>query len=564
MAVHNTEVADLFDKMADLLEIKDENPFRIRAYRNAALTIRNLSKSLKNMIEEDIDLTGLPHIGKDLAAKIREIVETGTFAALKKVGLPLGLSELMRIGSLGGRGIKKLYEGLHITNLEELKEAAETGKIREIVGFAEHTEKKILENIATVTESKKRTKLIVADRILEDFVEYLKSGEVAGSVRRRKETVGDGDILVADDGSDVIDRFVVYEDVKKVLAKGPTKSSVLLKSGFQVDLRVIGKESYGAALLYFTGSKEHNIELRKMAVKKGLKINEYGLFDGKKRIAGKSEQEMYRALGLPYIEPELREDRGEIDAAQKGKLPSLIDVKDIRGDLHMHSTYSDGKCDLEGMVQAAVKKGYEYIGVTEHSQRIRIAGGLKPKEVEKVIRHIDRLNKKFKNIIILKGIEVDILEDGKLDLPDDILAQLDYRVCSVHYKFNLSLQAQTERIIRAMDSPYFNILGHPTGRIIGGRKPYDIDMERIMQAAKERGCVLEVNSQPDRLDLNDLHCRMAKEIGVKVAVSTDAHSIDDLDRMKYGVGQARRGWIEKKNVINTGTLRQLKKAFKRR
>jgi DNA polymerase (family 10) len=375
---------------------------------------------------------------------------------------------------------------------------------------------------------------------------------VAGSYRRRRETVGDLDILVtAAKGAPVIARFVGYEDVAEVISRGTTRSTVVLRNGLQVDLRVVPKVSYGAALHYFTGSKAHNIAVRRMGVARGLKINEYGVSKGEKRIAGRSEKEVYAEVGLPYIEPELRENQGEIEAALKKRLPRLVSLEDIRGDLHTHSTASDGHASIEAMAMAAQARGHAYFAVSDHSRRVTIAHGLDARRLARQIGQIDWLNDELKGIRVLKSSEVDILEDGTLDLPDAILAQLDLTVCAVHSKFDLPRDRQTERIIQAMDNPNFNILAHPTGRLLGQRPAYDVDMERLMQAAKERNCILEVNAQPERLDLTDTHCRLAKEIGVKVAISTDAHSTRDLDLLRFGIAQARRGWLEPDDVINT-------------
>ncbi|MBD3427092.1 MAG: DNA polymerase/3'-5' exonuclease PolX [Candidatus Omnitrophica bacterium] len=573
MPVHNKDISDIFEKMANLLEIKGANQYRIRAYRNAAQTVKNLSKNVSDLVDEDEDLSELPNIGKDLAGKIKKILKKGTFPDLKKLEkkVPPKLDDIMQISGLGGKRVKKIYDQLEIKSLEDLRKAAEEGQVRKIKGFGKKTEKSILEGIETIEESGERLKLAVAEKITQDIVSHLKKDKkikditIAGSNRRKKETVGDADILVTcKKGSGVMDRFTEYEDVGKVLAKGKTKSSVKLESGFQVDLRVLPQVSYGAALIYFTGSKAHNIAIRKIAGKKKFKINEYGVFRGDNRVAGKTEKEVYEKIGLEYIEPELRENRGEIEAAKKGKLPDLIESGDIRGDLHTHTKLTDGKYTLEEMVDAAKEKDYDYVGITEHSKHVSVAGGLKAKEVEREIKRIDKLNKKLRKITVLKGIEVDILENGSLDLPDSLLKELDYTVCAVHYKFGLSKKKQTDRILKAMDNKYFNILAHPTGRMLKEREPYELDIERIMKGAKKRGCILELNSHPERLDLNDVYCKMAKEIGVKIAISTDAHSIDELDYIKYGLGQARRGWLEKSDVVNTGTLKQLKKAFKRK
>jgi len=388
---------------------------------------------------------------------------------------------------------------------------------------------------------------------------------VAGSYRRRKETVGDLDILItAKKGASVMDRFTDYDEVEEIVSKGKTRSTVRLRSGLSVDLRVVPQVSYGAALHYFTGSKAHNIAIRKIGVKKGYKVNEYGVFKNEKRIAGKTETEIYKKMGLHYVEPELREQRGEIEAARKNKLPNLIRVQDIRGDLHSHTKATDGHHTLKQMAQAAQKKGYDYLAITEHSQHLTVAKGLNKKRLLEHIKAIDKLNEKSDGIVLLKSIEVDILEDGKLDLPDSVLKELDLVVGSVHYKFDLSRKKQTQRVQRAMDNPYFNILGHPTGRLINQRDAYDIDVEALIKTAKDQGCFMELNAQPDRLDLTDDACKLAKDMGVKVAISTDAHSTANLDFMYCGVDQARRGWLEKDDVINTRSLTALKKLLNRK
>jgi len=361
-----------------------------------------------------------------------------------------------------------------------------------------------------------------------------------------------------------MEHFISYEDVRKVIAKGETRSTVLLRSGLQVDLRMVPEASYGAALHYFTGSKAHNIAIRTMGVRRKLKINEYGVFKGSRWIAGRTEGEVYKQVGLPFIEPELRENWGEIEAADERRLPKLITLKDIRGDLHVHTKETDGRNSLKEMVEASVKLGYEYVAITNHSKQVTVARGLDVKGMRALIRKIDRLREKTQGITILKSGEVDILESGSLDLPNSILKELDLTVCAVHSKFNLSRERQTERIIRAMDNPYFNILAHPSGRLINEREPYEVDMERLMKAAKQRNCHLELNAHPDRLDLTDIYCKMAKEMGVKVAVSTDAHSTGDLRFMRFGIGQARRGWLEPEDVLNTRSLKRLVSLLKRR
>lgn len=572
MSVNNNDVAQIFNKVADLLEIEGENRFKIRAYRNAAMTIENLPHSAADMIKKQEDLTLLPGIGKDLADKIKNIVKTGELELLTELEnkFPPGLSKLMDIPGLGPKKVKKLYDTLNVQNIDELAKAADEKKIRKIPEFSVKTEEHISNEIKKIKKEYNRIKLSVADQYILPLVEYLKQDknikkiEIAGSYRRRQETIGDIDILVTcDNNRGIMDRFINYDGVSEILSKGETRSSVVLKSGIQVDIRVVPQKSYGAALLYFTGSKSHNIAIRKIAKQKGRKVNEYGLFEGEKFIAGNSEEEMYRKINLPYIVPQLRENRGEIEAALQGTLPKLIELKDIKGDLHTHTKVTDGKNSLEEMVEAAQKKGYQYIANTEHSKHVGIAHGLDEKAMSEHIKKIDKLNENLKNFTVLKGVELDILDDGSLDLPDSILKELDIIVCSIHYKFNLPRQEQTERVLRAMDNKYFQIFAHPTGRLINERSPYDIDMDRIMDNAKETGCILELNAHPSRLDLNDIHCKMAKEMGIKIAISTDSHSIGGYDTMSYGIDQAKRGWIEADDVVNTRNLNELKKLLKK-
>jgi len=571
MPIHNSDIAAIFDHIADLLDIKGDNNFRVRAYRDAARSVGEQTGSVAGMLDKGEDLTELPGIGRELAAKIREIVETGSLAFLQKLEkeIPGSLGELLAISGLGPRKVQVLYEKLGITSLAELEEAIKAEKLRQLPGFGQKTEKNIKEELQRLTGSSQRFKLAVADQIALPLLEYLRKSkgvrevEIAGSFRRRKETVGDLDILVTHQkGSEVMERFVSFEDVERVVSQGRTRSTVLLKSGLQVDMRAVAQVSYGAALHYFTGSKAHNIAVRRMAVKKGLKINEYGVFKGDERIAGRTEKEVYDQVGLPYIEPELREDRGEIESAGKGKLPKLLGVDDLRGDLHAHTQRTDGHASLEEMAEAAKELGYEYLAITEHSKKVTVAHGLHADELRKHLKAIERLNDKLDGIVLLKGIEVDILDDGSLDLDDEVLAELDLTVCSVHSKFNLSRDKQTERIIRAMDNPHFRILGHPSGRLINERPPYEVDMERVIRAAADRGRFLECNAHPDRLDLTDTWLKLAKDLGVKVAISTDAHSTEGLNYMRFGVWQARRGWLEADDVLNTRSLSQLLQIFK--
>lgn len=570
--VKNIDIANIFDRLADLLELEGENPFRVRAYRNAAATVENLPQNLEEMVKKGDDLTSLPAIGNDLAQKINDIVNHKEIDLLKRLEEknPIDFEELNRIQGLGPRRIKKLYEILNVQNIDDLYHAAEEQKIRNLPGFSKKIEEHILEEIKKIKEKYNRMKISTAEQNALPIVEYLRENrsiqdiEIAGSYRRRKETIGDLDILVTcEDSISVMTHFVNYFDIDEVLSKGDTRSSIILKSGIQVDLRVLPQKSYGAAMLYFTGSKAHNIVIRKLAKQKDWKVNEYGLFSNDDFLAGETEKGIYNKLGLSYIEPELRENRGEFEAAESGNLPELIKLSDIKGDLHTHTNLTDGKNTLEEMAEAAQKLGYKYIANTDHSKRVTVAGGLDEKQVFENIKRTDKLNENFKDFTILKGIEVDILEDGSLDLSDKVLKELDIVVGAIHYKFNLTREEQTERILRAMDNPYLNIIAHPTGRLINEREPYDIDLEKIMQKAKENNCILEINSQPSRLDLNDLNSRKAKEMGVKLVISTDAHSTTQYDFMRFGIGQARRGWIEKNNVINTRNINQLKEIIKR-
>jgi DNA polymerase (family 10) len=572
LPVHNAEMAEIFNQVADLLEIEGANQFRVRAYRNAARTIGGLPRSVADMIEEGQDLTELPGIGEDLAGKIEEIVETGSLAQLEEIKrrTPPELADLLKISGLGPKRVQALREGLGIVSREDLEQAARQGKIQQLGGFGEKIERGILKDIERAKGEEERTLLMVAEQIAEPLVDYLREGGriedviVAGSYRRRKETVGDLDILAtSEEGAKAIERFVEYEDVEEVISEGETRSTVVLRSGMQVDLRVVPRDSYGAALLYFTGSKSHNIALRNMALEQDLKINEYGVFKGEDQIAGETEEEIYGVFDLSYIPPELRENQGELEAASKGQLPQMITLEDLRGDLQSHTKASDGNASLKEMAQAAQDRGHEYFAITDHSKYVAVTQGLDVEGLARQIEEIDRLNGQLDGIVLLKGVEVDILEDGSLDLPDDILKELDLAICSIHSKFGLSREKQTERIIRAMDNPYFNILAHPTGRLIGERAPYDVDMERVMEAARERGCFLEINAQPKRLDLDDAYCKMAKEMGLKVAISTDAHSVNELDYLRFGVGQARRGWLEAEDVLNTRSWKELKKLLKR-
>lgn len=568
MPVQNAEIAAMFDQAAELLEIKGENQFRVRAYRRAARVVEGLPQSVKSLLTAGRDLSELPGIGKDLAGKIAEIVAIGHFPLLDslKRALPGELGEIAALPGLGPKRVKLLHDRLKVSTLDDLRRVIKAGRLHRIRGFGPIIEKKLsaaLEKPAVT----KRFKLSVAEAEAEALVAFLRNGGrvvVAGSYRRRRDTVGDLDVLVtAADGAAVGDKLARYENVAQVLAHGPTRTTVVLRSGLQVDVRAVPEASYGAALLYFTGSQAHNIALRGLAAHRGWKLNEYGLFSGRRRIAGLTEEEVYKKLGLAFIPPELREDRGEIVLAAANKLPRLVTRADIRGDLHVHSDWTDGTASIEAMAEAAQARGYEYIALTDHSRRVAMAHGLDPARLIKQAREIDRVNDRLRGLTILKGIEIDILKDGRLDLPDASLARLDVVVASVHSYFDLPREAQTERVIRAMSNRHVSIIGHPTGRLIGERDPYDIDMERVIAAARDQGCHLEVNSQPERLDLNDTYIHAAKEASVSLAISTDAHSTDSYDWIRFGIDQARRGWLTAADVINTRSLTDLRKILRR-
>jgi DNA polymerase (family 10) len=571
MPVQNAEIAEMFDQTAELLEIKGDNPFRSRAYRNAARVIERLPKSITSLLKAGEDLSELPGIGKDLAGKIETIVATHRFDVLDRLKreLPGDLGEIAALPGLGPKRVKLLYDKLGVRSLEDLRRAVKSGRLRELRGFGAKSEQKLAAALAK-PQAEKRFKISEAEAEAEALLSHLRGRAsnghvvVAGSYRRRRDTVGDLDVLmIARDGKAAGDRLARYENVANVLAHGPTRTTVVLRSGIQVDLRVVPKGSYGAALLYFTGSKAHNIALRGLANDRGWKLNEYGLFAGKRRIAGTTEEEIYTKLDLATIPPEMREDRGEVMLARTGKLPKLITLADIRGDLHVHSNWSDGRAPIAEMAAAAKARGYAYMALTDHSQHVTIAHGLDASRLARQIEEVDRLNDSLDGFTVLRGAEVDILADGRLDLPDKILSRLDLVVAAVHYKLELPRKAQTERIISAMDNRHVSIIAHPTGRLIGEREACDVDIEAIITAARERGCHLELNSDPDRLDLNDIRVHAAKSAGVKLAISTDAHSTAGFANIRFGIDQARRGWLEASDAINTQPLPRLRKILKR-
>ncbi|MDX1609646.1 MAG: DNA polymerase/3'-5' exonuclease PolX, partial [Halofilum sp. (in: g-proteobacteria)] len=493
MSTRNRDIAAMFQRLADLLEIEGDNPFRIRAYRNAADTVTGLSHALTDLVAAGADLTEYPHIGEEIAEKIATIVETGRLPALDEVAarVPPELSDLMQVKGLGPKGVKALYEAFRIRSLDDLEQVAEAGRVRELDGFGAKKEQALLEGIRRLRAAgPRRTRIDQAEQLAEPLREWLAGVdgveriEIAGSYRRRRETVGDLDILVAcDDGAGVMQRLVDYDEVEAVVSHGSTRSTVRLAGGLQVDVRAVEPASFGAALVYFTGSKAHNVELRQRAGERDWKLNEYGLFGGDERIAGGSEEAVYRQLGLDWIPPELREDRGEIGLAEAGRLPALIEAADLRGNLHAHTTWSDGRDSLEAMAAAARERGLEYLAITDHGPKVKVANGLDAKRLREQANAIAKLDAELDDLALLRGCEVDILADGRLDLDDEVLAELEVVVCSIHYNLNLSREEQTRRVLRAMDNPHFMIWGHPTAREIGRREPIDIDLEACLAAA---------------------------------------------------------------------------------
>jgi len=564
----NKELADIFDKWADILEFMGDNPYHIRAYRNAARLIRDLSEDIEVLAKEG-KLSQLPGIGQRLQAKILEFLRTGKIEEFEKLKqqVPDTIFTLLDIPGVGPKTVKLLYDELGIRSIEDLKRAIERGELLKLPGFGPKKVEKIKKGIELYEKSGGRILLgvavFIADRIVNQLKEHsaVERISVCGSTRRMKETVGDIDILATGKNNlEIIEAFVNLPNVKEILWKGTKKATVIVEEGEQVDLRVIEPESYGAALQYFTGSKAHNIHLRTICLKLGYKLNEYGLFKGDEKIAGRTEEEIYSALGMDTPPPEIREDTGEIEAALEHRLPKLVGYDEIKGDLHIHSNWSDGASTIEEIAKKAIEMGYRYVAITDHSKSLKVANGLSEEELERRNYEIDKLNEKFKGKIkILKGAEVDILPDGSLDYPDEILKELDFVVAAVHSRFT---QDNTERILKAINNPYVNVIAHPTGRVIGQREGYPLDLEKVMRAAAETGTALEVNSYYNRLDLRDAHCRMAIKFGVKLVISTDSHHVDHMWMMKLGVGTARRGWVESKDVVNTGGLRELRRFVK--
>jgi DNA polymerase (family 10) len=574
MSLRNSDISEIFSEVADLLDIQGANPFRVRSYRNASRTVKDLSHDLGELIEEGKDLSELPDIGSSIAEKIEEIVKTGRLKQLEELREKVSpeLSELLALENLGPRRVAQLNRELGISSLEELEKKARDGSIANLEGFGKKTEKNILEEIERYRDQGDWERMLLsgAEEQVKPLLEYLESLDeiqkvvAAGSYRRRKETVGDLDILaLCFEPEPAMKAFREYDRVERVVSSGSSKSTVIMKGGLQVDLRIIEEKSFGAALYYFTGSKSHNIETRKMARDRELKVNEYGVFSGDRQVAGKEEEGVMEAIGVGYIPPELRENRGEIQAALEKRLPDLVELEDIRGDLHMHTDETDGKYPLEEMVSAALEFGYEYMAITDHSKKVSMVGGLDEKRLAKQVEIIRKLDESTKGITILAGIEVDILKDGTLDLSDDALQNLDFVVASAHYHRNLPKKKQTDRLLKALDNRHVSCLGHPFGRLLGERGPLDLDMEKIIKHAAGGGVALELNANPQRLDLPDTWCRAAREMGAKVVISTDAHSTGNLAFIRYGVDTARRGWLEADDVLNTLPLEKLKKSLSR-
>ncbi len=563
--MQNAEIAKCLAEVADMLEVTGANFFRVRAYRNAARAVADYPAELAKLDADAI--AEIPGIGTDLAGKIETLVRTGELPLHRELcaKVPPGMLELMNLPSLGPKRVKQLADMLEVKSLADLRKAIESGALRTLRGFGPKMETSLRQALERRPESTPhrwlRPEAAIEVGALLDYLEKCRAVEkayAAGSFRRQRDTVGDLDLLaLSSDPAAVMKHFLACPRVEHVVGAGETKCTVILKAGLQADLRVVAPESSGAALVYFTGSKSHGVHLRRIAQRMGLTLNEYGLFRGNRRLAGKTEEEIYAKLGLEWVPPELREDRGEIEASANHALPHLIERTDLRGDLHTHSTYTDGRASISEMAEAARDAGLEYFAVTDHSRRLAMAHGLDPARLRQQWREIEKVQARLKGIRLLRGIEVDILEDGSLDLPDDVLAELDWVVASVHYKFNQPPAEMTRRLLRVVKNPHVDVIGHPSGRLIERRDPIDFDLDAILHAAHEEGCAFEVNSQPERLDLVDTACLAAKRAGVKLVISTDSHSATGFGLLEFGVGQARRGWIEAPDVLNTRPLNQL-------
>ncbi len=562
----NSEIAEIFDRLGDILEFKGDVVFKVNSYRKAARTLRDTTEDIAVVAAED-RLSELPGIGKSTAEKIREYLETGKIKKYEeeRKGLSDELIDMLQIPGMGPKSLALIHSKLKIDSFQALEEAARSGKLAELPGMGEKKAENILKGIELLREAAKRIPLGIALPVAEEIVasvrkfRAVKRAEMAGSLRRMCETIGDIDILAsAADHAKAIEAFTTLPQVKRVLAAGSTKASVIVEGNQQIDLRVVDEDCFGAALQYFTGSKAHNIKLRDIAKGRGMKINEYGIFKGEKRIGGAEEEDIYDAMGLRYMPPELREDRGEIEAAGEDALPDLVTTKQIKGDMHVHSDFSDGRATLEQLAERAQALGYKYIAVTDHSQSLKIARGLTPDRVEEKRRKIQKLNSKLKNLKLLMGTELDILSDGKLDYPDDLLEKFDWVVASIHSGFKQPREKITRRIVSAMENRLVDCIAHPTGRLIGQRSPYDVDIEEILAVAAKTGTAIEINANYDRLDLDDIWCKRAKQLGVKLAIGTDAHRLEHLDMLRLGIAVARRGWLEPQDILNTLSLKKLR------
>ena len=586
--MENLEIAASLDQVADLLEIQGANPFRVRAYRNAARTVNNHAVPMRQLLAAGEDLTELPAIGKEMAGHIAELVESGTLSTLEELGesVPLSLVEVVKLPGIGPKKAARLWHELDIESVEQLEVAAKAGKVAGLEGFGLKSQERILRGIARRGSDDDRTLLAHAEKLVAPLLEHLEEMkqvqrlEIAGSYRRRVETVGDVDLLaVARRGEPVMERFTSFSGAERVISSGPTRGRIALGSGLEVDLRILPRKSYGAAMLYFTGSKEHNIKLRQRAIDRGLRLSEYGLFredenaesqDGEPEpddpwagelVAGREERQVYRALDLPWIPPELREDRGEIAAAERGELPELIEPDDLRGDLQMHSTWSDGKGSIEEMVAGCAERGHEYLALTDHSPSLAMTGGLDAKRVRLQWKQLAKVQKRHPEIRILRAQEVDILADGALDQEDEILEELDLVVAAIHSRLQLPAARQTARILKALEHPAVNVFAHPTARLIGKRRPIAFDLDEVLHCARENLVAIELNCQPHRLDLRDTQLIRARELGVKVVISTDAHKVADLDLIRFGIDQARRAWLGAGDVLNTLPVGELLEWF---
>ena len=585
--MENIEIAGILAELGDLLEIRGSNPFRIRAYRNAVRTVRGLTRPLAAMVEEGEDLTALDAIGKDMSAHIVELVQTGELARLAEVSaeVPRSLVQLVKLDGVGPKKAKKLWESLDVTTVNELEAALKAGRVESLEGFGATSVKKILTAIEDFRRYSGRFLLSKVDELIGPLLAHLKRApdveriEVAGSYRRRKETIGDVDLLVQAElpAPAVMEHFTAFGSVERVVSAGDTRGSVVLRSGLEVDLRVIPERSFGAALHYFTGSKEHNVAVRQIAQRQGLRVNEWGVFrvpegvdpdgvgkeDGE-RVAGKTESSVFEVLGMGWVPPVLRENRGEVKAALDNSLPDLVTLEDIQGDLHMHSTWSDGKASVEEMARACEARGYRYLAISDHSPALAMVGGITPERAVDQWEEIARAQEGLDGITIFKSLEVDVLRDGSLDMTDEVLEALDLVLVSIHSLMEMDRVSMTDRVIAGIQHPQVDILAHPTGRLLGRREPFQLEMEEVLQAARDLDVAVEINANPNRLDLNDVHAHRAKELGVKVCISTDAHSVQRLDHMSYGVDQARRAWLNKGDVLNTMTQPQFREWLERR